>query len=607
MRLKILVFLLFFLFSPIGIHIQTFIAQTVVPQVSGSCWGQTEFTFVSPEERNIQKHLVCITVEGSDGQKGRGTGLLVSVIPEEEKAFIITEEHVVRRAKKIRANFYNSQKIYPAKKKESWKDKDIAILTIPLKLKDIPPAAFHPLKFITPFNKDLENAPISVFCECALKVQGIMPGGVGKVCGDTAKVHLSGHLYCGDSGTPVFIKKHGVIVGLIREPSLKRHIHDENGNLVDSIYVGPFDIVPAYYIIQVLKKYELDFDLVPMERLLSATLGASQEKLKKSFDSTLACLEAEIKKAIGKKKQMFTDKSRYDLVIDAYYETITFIERVRRNPPVMDSRRLEATNFFAKGLVTKALKKHGFKEAKEYFEMAISADSIFPSEARCQLALYHLRCTDNKEEAQRQLTIAHINDPMNPEVWRCWVVYYLRMAKFDSALTYLNRIGKVFPEDDPRISLYWGVYYDPYWLEGKGGETRKVNLDTARYYYRRSFTGQSDFIRSPNNLVMSIAEEIRRDTLNLLPQKRRDDLMILLEQHLARLKIFVDYGLADPRFISTVAYGYAICGACDNACRYLKRTKEVMKDPELQLSHADRESLKEEAGKIIKLCNCKYE
>jgi tetratricopeptide (TPR) repeat protein len=108
----------------------------------------------------------------------------------------------------------------------------------------------------------------------------------------------------------------------------------------------------------------------------------------------------------------------------------------------------------------------GIKDSRQYFERVVYEDSSFV-DSLYQIALYHLRCSDDSAEALKHPEKALELEPENREVLRLIRIYYLHHPKDYLAKLHLEKAKRCLPENDPRIPFYFGILYDPYWSSVK--------------------------------------------------------------------------------------------------------------------------------------------
>jgi tetratricopeptide (TPR) repeat protein len=418
----------------------------------------------------------------------------------------------------------------------------------------------------------------------------------------------------GDSGTPVFIKgRENLLVGLIKDAiDPDWEIDPVTGDripipkeIIGLVSVEPFKRIlrnnPGTYL-----EGKIEFE--------NDNINYSSAK---NVEQTLNILDVYMKNIMDRKSLFFADKTNMDLAINTSLESFSFIQRMRQRlerEQTLNNDEEFAVMIYIMGLITKATKKNGFIESYDFFEMAKDLDPIF-AEPRYQLALYNLRYIGDMDDAYSELTTALEYDPGNPEVLRSLVVFYLKKAEYDSAYIYLQKIDTLLAEGDPRVPLYWGVYYDQTWRSGLGIEKRKTDISKARGYYAKSLKLQPHFITPANNLIYGFLEELKQDdTTGEMSIKDRERLIEKLRKGISRLEPYISAGLRDIRILETFAHAYAYLSKigedkeikeqdCEKACDIAGHMEEVLDKEELM--PFEKEAVKRGFNYTNKECKCK--
>jgi len=414
----------------------------------------------------------------------------------------------------------------------------------------------------------------------------------------------------GNSGTPIFLRADTgwALIGILEKPA-------GGGDL--SEYFPVYQLISGETISALLTKGNPG-------NLPAEAVEFEQERIdSNSVDSIYQELNASenfLRSIIERRAFLFENKEQVDQTIYAFFEAKSFVRTMRQRKSTLTKNRVLAIRLYMKGLETKAIKKNGFKEALEYFGMAVEVNPSF-AEPKYQLGLYYLARADSAEKARANLTAALQDDPENYEVLRSLTVFYLRNAQFDTAYDYLTKITKIdslLAENDttamdPRIPLYWAVFYDPTWYGEKRSEKREPDFGKARTYYIRSLELQPFFITPANNLVWTFLTQLEQDTLGQLNKGVREGLIDNLRNGLRTLQPFVEWGFNDPRVVETFAHAYAYLSKigsdqklkkedCSRACEYVSLIENVL--PEVELSRLDARAIEAGLQYVRSICKC---
>jgi tetratricopeptide (TPR) repeat protein len=438
----------------------------------------------------------------------------------------------------------------------------------------------------------------------------------------------------GCSGSPVYAAGPNLVIGSITTGAL----------------VGPEKkkkALTAYAIEAKYVKEFLDQEGVKFEQRHGQTLTLdipsserTEEEKKIGFTSKLDLIKSMMQDVVTKYDQ-FEEKLDTDVLFETLLETESFAQKISsKEYKIKDSRRENAISFYIKGLGMKAARQKGIDASIEYFERSAYEDSTFP-EARYQMALYHIRCTDDTITALRHLRSALRYEPENGEVLRVLAMYYLHYPMNDSAEVYVEKAANslYLKEKDPRIEFYRGLCLDPYWkivpemakwgvdfkkkhereptsheigrqrqsfLQQAVGEpiTRDSLLNKAIEDYQRSWDlSGKRYIRPLNMIVWVITNEL----LDYSPTDTSKSLQ--LRKNLHDMEMFVDFGLVDPRFFNTLALGEAaVYTVLKNqqdrkmSCLYMQRSEESLRG--MHLSPTYESDVKRENERVREICDC---
>jgi len=260
------------------------------------------------------------------------------------------------------------------------------------------------------------------------------------------------------------------------------------------------------------------------------------------------------------------------------------------------TERENAEFFFIKGLAMKATRKSGFEAGVEYFSRAAYEDSTFP-DPHYQIALYHLRCTGEREKIIEHINKGLAYDPDNGELLRTCGMYFLNYNENDSTRVYLVRAAQYLGPNDSRIPFYMGLTFDPYWkmIRPLGeGTDQFIKREGQRpafpeiQQYKKEFLLQIPKVEDNINTAFSFFESTRSlhpgdiKPLNSSVWIPTNDILrgvSTFEQNPAKnrqqLEQFVGYGLVDPRSSDILSYGCAALRDCKAAREYLEMSKEA--------------------------------
>lgn len=416
----------------------------------------------------------------------------------------------------------------------------------------------------------------------------------------------AGDIGVGNSGTPVFLAGTDIVIGCIQRATLA--IAETTTTGIVRVRVkktkSPYEAIRSSVIKHFLKSRAL---IEPKERFEVIQVSPTrvdppdERERKIRFGGMLDLIQSSVLDVINRYSQ-FEEVLDTDVLFETSYEIESFSNKLKSEDfRIQDEKREQAISFYIKGLSMKASRSRGAIAAVEYFERALDEDPSF-TDAMYQIALYHMSYTDDSETALRYLKQAIELDPLNGEVLRAMGMYYIHNPKADSAIHYLHRAQEVLGRNDPRLLFYLGVYYDPYcsimkqlyeWQSTESSEqgrkpdfrlwdikrkslfrdipNRSGRLKKALDFFERSRLSAPRYLRPLHAIVLDLANESllsgHSSKSSLL---KENELKGKLLKNLQDLCGLVEYGLVDPRFLSTIALGYAAIWDCEHAVEYVR-------------------------------------
>lgn len=558
----------------------------------------------------LKKNTVCIQALLTGYEPGPGSGLIIN-----SDGYCITAGHVVDYACSLEVSSWDrsvtrSDSASCFLRKRSIED-DVALLKLPpdfcsaLGAKEI--------KVVGSVSEDLEGRDVCLWTGCTGGSWGC--GYVSRVLTDRRprRIRIADNftrIFRGTSGTPVFLSETGELLGIVTDALDVIYVSDSTGQHKATIGPAMVELVSVEPIKQLIADNPGKFLEGSPE---SGPRYADASTIKRVFEE-LNVLEAFMKEIMGRKMLFFQHKSHIDEAIHASLEASSFIHAMRQRKEALTEDRALATMFYIRGLETKAVKRNGFEEALEYFQMALRFDPPF-AEPRYQIASYNMGFRGDLAEAGRDLAYAQSQDPQNAEVIRSLAVYYLTAGGYDSASYYIREAERLLPrDDDPRIPLYWGVFYDPTYHPEIQSQERVRDLSLARQYYAKSVLLQPYFVTPANNLNWTFLAELKQDTLHLLTKEARQDLARNLRTGLSRLGVLIEWGFRDPRVLDTFVRSYAYLAEtgsdsalreddCRRACGYLSLAEESLK--EATLAPSQQKAIAEGLQYGAERCGCR--